>query len=633
MNVTIKDNFAWHLHGVPPYNLGNHGLVVVADNTDLTSGGALCHWLVKNHPNIYWFPSHNNKAHRPLPSSKIGCPSHYDVLEIFRNTPENVLWGARKVFRTLTLDYFAQLTESSLRRFLQCDGIVTLAPDAEECLSNAIIPSSLADLKLPPVYCIPPRIKSKVPKQLAKLDKLDIEFSTIGDIRKPLDNWFTFVWIGHTMYRKGLDILIKSFYTAFRGRLDQAALLIVATDSIYGDHISALKQGVPYINLPDCPPIFIVRGPLPEATYQSLLTAPNAAYVSTHRYEGFGLPIFQAAANNLPVLASTSGGSDSFLTLTQRLSTGTKVCVAENDFCLYGLELNYVEVAVEMQNVFHRPDLYQSKPESITPRVFASRVFKQLCGAPHKLPTHDNKPGVSVIIATHTIDNLATAIASCEKVLDSIAHEIIVVFNGHADKARVLAIVGKHVWFFTAMPIGMSNARNIGIRFAKYDSLLFMDGDATLEAFDRVLMCEPRTIYAGLITCPFQQDAALSEVWAAGANFDKLYQPIHRLAGKSPSDPVTQVSVEVAYGPGCALLIPYQVLQQLNGFDSARFHCYFEDADVCYQARQSLKVPTIYTHVFRVAHKPGSAHRLPGFDVQAAYNRSRTFFIEKYSMP
>lgn len=132
---------------------------------------------------------------------------------------------------------------------------------------------------------------------------------------KPSLKDFVFVSVFGWSYRKGYDLLLKSFLKAFDGN-DSVSLLIVSRFQGKTSNSSVIQKEVSkYIDkYGGDNPAHIVRCSriIPENDMPSLYRACNA-FVLFSRGEGFGIPFCEASLCGLPVIGTNCSGHSMFL--------------------------------------------------------------------------------------------------------------------------------------------------------------------------------------------------------------------------------------------------------------------------------------------------------------------------------
>lgn len=124
--------------------------------------------------------------------------------------------------------------------------------------------------------------------------------------RQSFKNRFKFLYVGGSIKRKGIDLLMKAYRNAFSS--SEEVLLIVkdfgVNDVYAGQNYQAeLNQ---WAKDPNAPPLLYIPETLSERDLASLYTAADCL-VHPYRGEGFGLPIAEAMACGLPVIVTEFG--------------------------------------------------------------------------------------------------------------------------------------------------------------------------------------------------------------------------------------------------------------------------------------------------------------------------------------
>jgi len=121
-----------------------------------------------------------------------------------------------------------------------------------------------------------------------------------------------FLFVGGTIYRKGIDVLLDSFVSTFT-KHDDVCLVI---KDMGGDTFYKGQTAKEYINklklIEDTPEIEYIDEMLPEEDIAALYRACDV-FVSPYRGEGFSLPTLEAMACGLPVIVTDGGATDDFV--------------------------------------------------------------------------------------------------------------------------------------------------------------------------------------------------------------------------------------------------------------------------------------------------------------------------------
>ena len=127
------------------------------------------------------------------------------------------------------------------------------------------------------------------------------------------DKKYKFLFIGGTINRKGIDVLLHAYKSSFSNK-DDVCLVIkdMGVDSFYQNQgaerlIEKLKADE------NSPEILYLTQDLSTQEIAGLYTACNCL-VHPYRGEGFGLPVAEAMACGLPVIVTRGGACDDFCT-------------------------------------------------------------------------------------------------------------------------------------------------------------------------------------------------------------------------------------------------------------------------------------------------------------------------------
>jgi glycosyltransferase involved in cell wall biosynthesis len=148
---------------------------------------------------------------------------------------------------------------------------------------------------------------------------------------------FNFVFVGNSQWRKGLDLLLNAWSTAFK-RYDSAKLIIKDNPKIYG-HSNLLSEILKLQYKTKCGEIIYIDDNLSEQEMASIYKA-SKVLIHPYRAEGFGMHIQEAVACGCLPIISSDGPSDDF--------------IPDN----VGIKLPVVKKAINIQD----PNIFAMKP-------------------------------------------------------------------------------------------------------------------------------------------------------------------------------------------------------------------------------------------------------------------------------
>ncbi|HEX9656899.1 MAG TPA: asparagine synthase (glutamine-hydrolyzing) [Bacteroidota bacterium] len=162
---------------------------------------------------------------------------------------------------------------------------------------------------------------------------------------------FKFLFVGGTIFRKGIDILIDTYIHAY-SRKDDVCLVIkdIGGKSFYKgqtmkEQIAAIQEG------PFSPEIEYIDKTLTTEQLAGLYVTCDVL-VHPYRGEGFGMPILEAMACGTPPIVTNGGAALDF-------------CSKENSILVKARRMNYPENKVDHFDTVNTPWLYEVEPSDL----------------------------------------------------------------------------------------------------------------------------------------------------------------------------------------------------------------------------------------------------------------------------
>src|SRR5260370_32088778 len=123
---------------------------------------------------------------------------------------------------------------------------------------------------------------------------------------------FRFLFLGGTIWRKGIDLTLNAFLSAF-GPDDDVTLVIkdVGGNSVYRGQ-NAQEIIAPLMRRPDLAEIVYTDATFDDAMLAALYRSVDVV-LAPYRGEGFGMPVLEAMACGTPSIVPAGGATDDFV--------------------------------------------------------------------------------------------------------------------------------------------------------------------------------------------------------------------------------------------------------------------------------------------------------------------------------
>jgi len=247
------------------------------------------------------------------------------------------------------------------------------------------------------------------------------------------------------------------------------------------------------------------------------------------------------------------------------------------------------------------------------------------------IPEYED-PGVSIVIPLYAHARLTHA--CLRSICDHTAHtsyEVILVDDGaDAETKRLLNGVEGAKIVRNEENIGYLHSVNRGAGEARGRWLVLFNNDTEVTDgwLEAMLACAESGSDVGVVTPKYlYPDGSLNEagaiIWrdGTGANYGR---------GEDPNLFQYEYRRETDYGSAAALMVRADLWREVGGFDERYLPMYYEDADLCFEARErGLRV--LYEPAAVVVHIEGAT---AGNDLQSGHKRfqeqNRSKFVEKW---
>ena len=220
-----------------------------------------------------------------------------------------------------------------------------------------------------------------------------------------------------------------------------------------------------------------------------------------------------------------------------------------------------------------------------------------------------DEPLVSILIPVHGGWSVTEGcLRALEEAHIGVPYEVIVVDDASPDdtRERLGRVAGLHV-----VPIdtnvGFLLACNAGVRTARGRYVLFLNNDAYVHpgAIDTLVRPAENDPLIGVVGAKLvYADGTLQEagsiIWSDGMGWNYG-------RNDNPDSPAYDYPREVDYCSAAAALVRAELLDKTGGFDERFVPAYFEDTDLCFEAR-AHGYRVVYQPRARVLHLEGKSH-------------------------
>jgi glycosyltransferase involved in cell wall biosynthesis/tetratricopeptide (TPR) repeat protein/predicted O-methyltransferase YrrM len=361
-------------------------------------------------------------------------------------------------------------------------------------------------------------VQSGIPSERVHIVPLGVDTQRFFPAANPLPlktaRRFRFLFVGGTIWRKGIDLLLAAYGKAFTATDDVCLVVKDMGNGTFYRGQTAETLLARFREQPGAPEVEYLDGALSDDEMASLYAACDCL-VQPSRGEGFGLPVAEAMACGLPVVVPDAGATLDFCAGDRAYLVPSRVVFFPENrvgkWVTAGrpwvLEPDLAALVATLRHIFSHPDealakghaarafvqehlTWEHAADTVERRLRALRRrpvrrFQKSASAPVPAPAAQVatcRPRVSLcLIVKNEEANLPTCLESAA----GLADELIVVDTGSTDRTKeVAARFGARVFDFVWVD-SFSAARNECLRHATGEWIFWLDADERLDAENR----------------------------------------------------------------------------------------------------------------------------------------------------
>jgi GT2 family glycosyltransferase len=234
---------------------------------------------------------------------------------------------------------------------------------------------------------------------------------------------------------------------------------------------------------------------------------------------------------------------------------------------------------------------------------------------------------ISFIIVNYKSENeLLRCLTDLSSIPGAQSCEVIIVNNDQKKLALPTFSFEKQVHVELNQNIGYAAANNKGFSCASKKHICFLNPD-TYGFSDNIMEITSQLHDHVIISPSILSEDGTVQKWSVG-NEISISEILKNNCGLNDEPWLSKYETPVMWASGAALFVNRGTFERIGKFDE-NFFLYFEDADLCYRAREE-KIEILYNPLISIYHSCGRSSVKTPQKQKKCYYRSQDLFFKKH---